>query len=140
MRYADYVFSVSTKLRERICVTLMNNLESFEIPGRKLWYDSQDERRRRIGECVTCLGNNSGMIANAIPEFLRRGADNSCYQVTCLLDNRGHSASWPNTLRYGVDQLPYSCKMMIVVFGDKIQMVHQSHRRLQTRVGNGPCK
>jgi hypothetical protein len=40
----------------------------------------------------------------------------------------------------GVDQFPYSRKMMIVVFGDKIQMVYQSHRRLQTRVGNGSSK
>jgi hypothetical protein len=46
VRYATACFfSVSTKLRERICVTLMNNLKSFEIPGRNLWYDSQDERR-----------------------------------------------------------------------------------------------
>src|ERR1700732_3618528 len=40
----------------------------------------------------------------------------------------------------GVDQFPYSREMMIVVFGDKIQMVYESHRRLQTRVGNGPGK
>jgi len=40
----------------------------------------------------------------------------------------------------GVDEFPYSCEMMIVVFGDKIQMVHEPHRRLQTRVGNGSGK
>src|SRR5439155_3263982 len=33
----------------------------------------------------------------------------------------------------GIDEFPYSCEMMIVVFGDKIQMVHEPHRRLQTR-------
>ncbi len=40
----------------------------------------------------------------------------------------------------GVDEFPYSREMMIVVFGDKIQMVHEPHRRLQTRVGNGSGK
>ena len=36
--------------------------------------------------------------------------------------------------------LPDYCEMMVVVFGDEIQMVCESHRRLQTRVGNGPSK
>jgi hypothetical protein len=40
----------------------------------------------------------------------------------------------------GVDEFPYSREMMIVVFGDKIQMVHEPHRRLYTRVGNGSGK
>lgn len=40
----------------------------------------------------------------------------------------------------GVDQLPDSRKMMIVVFGDEIQMVDESHRRLQARVGDGSSK
>jgi hypothetical protein len=30
--------------------------------------------------------------------------------------------------------------MMIVVFGDKIQMVNEPHRRLQARVGNSSVK
>src|SRR5580700_7846105 len=38
------------------------------------------------------------------------------------------------------DEFPYSREMMIVVFGDKVQMVHQPHRRLQTRVRNGSGK
>jgi hypothetical protein len=40
----------------------------------------------------------------------------------------------------GVDEFPYTREMMIVVFGDKIQMVHEPHRRLHTRVGNGSGK
>jgi hypothetical protein len=40
----------------------------------------------------------------------------------------------------GVDEFPYSREMMIVMFGDKIQMVHEPHRRLQTRVWNGSGK
>jgi hypothetical protein len=44
------------------------------------------------------------------------------------------------TLPDGVDQFPYSREMMIVVFGGKIQMVHESHRRLQARVRNGSSK
>ena len=36
-----------------------------------------------------------------------------------------------------VEQFPDPGEMMIVVFGDKIQMVHEPHRRLQTRVENG---
>jgi hypothetical protein len=44
------------------------------------------------------------------------------------------------TLPHGIDQLPYSREMVIVVFRDKIQMVHESHRHLQTRVGNGSSK
>ena len=46
----------------------------------------------------------------------------------------------PGTLPDGVDQFPYSREMMIVVFGDKIQMVYEPHRRLQTGVGNGSSK
>jgi hypothetical protein len=45
-----------------------------------------------------------------------------------------------STLPDGVDQFPYSREMVIVVFGDKKQMVHEAHRRLQTRVGNGSSK
>jgi hypothetical protein len=45
-----------------------------------------------------------------------------------------------STLAVGLDQFPYSREMMIVVLGDKIQMVYESHRRLQTRVGNGTSK
>jgi DNA-binding transcriptional regulator YhcF (GntR family) len=40
----------------------------------------------------------------------------------------------------GIDEFPYSREMMIVVFGDKIQVVYESHRSLQTRVGNGSGK
>lgn len=40
----------------------------------------------------------------------------------------------------GINEFPYSREMMIVVFGDKIQVVYESHRRLQTRVGNGSGK
>jgi hypothetical protein len=40
----------------------------------------------------------------------------------------------------GVDKFPYSREMMIVVFGDKIQVVYESHRRLQTRMGNSSGK
>lgn len=36
-----------------------------------------------------------------------------------------------------VDQFPYSSEMMVVVFGDKVQMVDEAHWRLQTRVRNG---
>jgi hypothetical protein len=28
--------------------------------------------------------------------------------------------------------------MMIVVFGDEIQVVNETHRRFQARMGNGP--
>ena len=44
------------------------------------------------------------------------------------------------TLLVGIDELPYSREMVIVVFRDKIQMVHESHRHPQTRVGNGSSK
>ena len=40
----------------------------------------------------------------------------------------------------GINEFPYSREMMIVVFGDKMQMVYESHRRPQTRVGNGSGK
>jgi hypothetical protein len=37
---------------------------------------------------------------------------------------------WPSTLPDGIDQFPYSCEMMVVVFGNKIEMACESHRRL----------
>ena len=40
----------------------------------------------------------------------------------------------------GVDHFPYSREMVVVVIGDKIQMVYESHWRLQARVGNSPRK
>jgi hypothetical protein len=45
-----------------------------------------------------------------------------------------------STLPCGPKQFPDYCKMMVVVFGDEIQMVHQAHRLLQTRVIYGLCK
>jgi len=43
----------------------------------------------------------------------------------------------PSTLPDSLKQFPDYCKMMVVVFGDEIQMVHKSHRLLQTRVSYG---
>ena len=43
----------------------------------------------------------------------------------------------PSRLTDGVNQFPHAREMMIVVFGDKIQMVDEPHRRVQTRVENG---
>jgi hypothetical protein len=46
----------------------------------------------------------------------------------------------PSSLPENLDQFPNSREMMIVMFGDKIQMVYESHRHLQTRVDNGSSK
>jgi hypothetical protein len=43
-------------------------------------------------------------------------------------------------LANAVDQLPYPPQMMIIMLRDKIQMVHEPHRRLQTRVRNDASK
>jgi hypothetical protein len=43
-------------------------------------------------------------------------------------------------LANAVDQLPYPRQMMIIMLRDKIQMVHEPHRRLQTRVRNDASK
>src|SRR5271167_80719 len=40
----------------------------------------------------------------------------------------------------GVDQLPNPRQMMIVMLRDKMQMVHEPHWRLQTRVRNSSTK
>jgi hypothetical protein len=69
----------------------------------------------------------------------------NCYMYDLLVlsiatrdDDR--SPTRPRTLPDGVDQFPYSREMMIVVFRDKIQVVYESHRGLQTRVRNGSRK
>jgi hypothetical protein len=41
-----------------------------------------------------------------------------------------------SSLPHGVNQFQYSREMVIVMFGDKIQMVYKPHRHLQTRVRN----
>jgi hypothetical protein len=46
----------------------------------------------------------------------------------------------PGTLRDGLKEFPDYCKMVVIVFGDEIQMVHKSHRLLQTRMSNGLSK
>lgn len=35
------------------------------------------------------------------------------------------------------DQFPYAGEMVVVVFGDKVEMVDQTHGRLQARVEKG---
>ena len=39
-----------------------------------------------------------------------------------------------------MDEFPDVRQVMIVVFGDKIQVVHQPHRLLQARVEHGESK
>ena len=46
----------------------------------------------------------------------------------------------PGVSAGGLDQFPYSRKMVVVMFGNKIQMVYELHRRVQTRVGNSSGK
>ena len=60
--------------------------------------------------------------------------------VSMRLRGNDRSPTRSCTLPDGVHQFPYSGEMMIVVFGGKIQMVHESHWRLQTRVRNGSSK
>jgi len=73
----------------------------------------------------------------------------SLTQIMSAAKNRLQTRAWIlhmemnadcSRLTGGVDEVPYSCEMMIVMFGDKIQMVREPHRRLQTRVGNGSGK
>ena len=45
-----------------------------------------------------------------------------------------------HVLAESVEEFPESCEVVVVVFGDKIQMVHESHGDFQTRVGNGSRK
>jgi hypothetical protein len=40
----------------------------------------------------------------------------------------------------GVDQFPDSREMMIVVLRDKVQMIHETHGLLQSRMQLGTCK
>ncbi len=42
-------------------------------------------------------------------------------------------------VRSCVEQFPYSRQMVIVVFRDKVQVVDQPHRFLQTRMKDGSC-
>ena len=56
------------------------------------------------------------------------------------ISTRFHCRFKPTNLADGVDQLPYSREMMIVVFRYKIQMVYKPHGRLQTRVRNSSRK
>jgi hypothetical protein len=44
------------------------------------------------------------------------------------------------TLLNTVEQLPYPRQMMIIVLRNKIQMIHQPHRRLQTGMRNRSTK
>jgi hypothetical protein len=54
-----------------------------------------------------------------------------------MSDEQSGSNRRPSTLPDAVGQFPYAREVMVIVLGDKIQMVYESHRRLQTRVGNG---
>ena len=70
---------------------------------------------------------SAGLVLQSIPRF-----------------ETGTRRSWRTASRCilpdVVDQFPYSREMMIVVLRGKIQMVYESHRRLQARVGNGSSK
>jgi hypothetical protein len=58
------------------------------------------------------------------------------YSLQKLFPGHIDRSSLPNS----PDQLPYPREMMIIVLCDKIQMIHESHRRLQTRVRNSSSK
>jgi len=85
----------------------------------------------QTGIAIYFLGMG-GRETNVGRRFIRTSGIGSCFTTKIYADC--------SRLLSGVDEFPYPCEMMIVVFGDKIQMVHEPHRRLQTRVGNGSGK
>ena len=85
-------------------------------------------------------GRRVGAVRNigeiALPGAPRVGFTRGCFEISICFRSRMKPSSLPRI----VDELPDSPEMMIVVFGDKIQMIHEPHRRLQTRVENGSSK
>ena len=94
----------------------------------------------RVVSVATVLGTVPLPLSPALTRSFRVPGSPRVRFYIFEIPERFHRRSKPINLPDGVDQLPYSREMMIVVFGDKIQMIHKPHRRLQTRVRNGLSK